>query len=289
MTRRDGSSRQVIAIRDILTSPGDAFRYASDAARAVAKLAPSVWPASGSSLSGPIGRQRRYAWARASLDDVTAIKRAFGGTVNDVVLAAISSGFRALLVARDEQPGPHMVPALIPVSVRAPGEEGIYENRISVLMADLPVHLADPAERLAVIRSELTALKESKEAMAGQALVAVGRITPYPVASLGVRLVYRLPQNEIVTVATNVPGPSQPLYAMGRKLLEIIPYVPIATTLRVGVSIFSYCGKITFGITGDYATTPDLDVLTRGIEDGIRELLDLATARGRPRKATRRP
>lgn len=279
--------RQAITIRDILASPSDAFRYASDAARAVAKLAPSARPASGSSLSGPIGRQRRYTWARASLDDVTTIRQAFGGTVNDVVLAAISSGFRALLVARDEQPGSHMVPSLIPVSVRAPGEEGIYENRISVVMADLPVHLADPAERLAAIRSELTALKESKEAIAGQALVALGNLTPYPVASLGVRLVYRLPQYEIVTVTTNVPGPSQPLYAMGRKLLEIIPYVPIATTLRVGVSIFSYCGKITFGVTGDYATTPDLDVLTRGIENGIRELLDLATARGRPRKATR--
>ena len=125
-----------------------AIRQAADTARAVAKLAPALWPATGSSLSGHIGRQRRYIWTRASLDDVKTIKGALGGTVNDVVLAAISGGFRALLLARGEQPGPHMVRSLVPVSVRAPGEEDIYDNRVSALLADLPVHIADPVERL---------------------------------------------------------------------------------------------------------------------------------------------
>ena len=275
--------RQVIALAGALASPAEAARQASEAARAVARLAPAAWPASRSSLSGPIGRQRRYTWARASLDDIQAIKRALSGTVNDVVLAAISSGFRSLLLSRGEQPEPHMVPSLVPVSLRAPGEENIYENRVSVLMADLPVHIADPVERLAAIRTELADLKASNEAAAGETLVALGRLTPYPVASLGVRLAYRLPQREIVTVTTNVPGPGQPLYAMGRRLLEIIPYVPIATTLRTGVSIFSYCGRVTFGLTGDYATTPDISVLARGIEAGIAELLAAAGQAHKPR------
>jgi len=275
--------RQVIALAGALASPAEAARQASEAARAVARLAPAAWPASRSSLSGPIGRQRRYTWARASLDDIQAIKRALSGTVNDVVLAAISSGFRSLLLSRGEQPEPHMVPSLVPVSLRAPGEENIYENRVSVLMADLPVHIADPVERLAALRTELADLKASNEAAAGETLVALGRLTPYPVASLGVRLAYRLPQREIVTVTTNVPGPGQPLYAMGRRLLEIIPYVPIATTLRTGVSIFSYCGRVTFGLTGDYATTPDISVLARGIEAGIAELLAAAGQAHKPR------
>jgi diacylglycerol O-acyltransferase len=98
-------------------------------------------------------------------------------------------------------------------------------------------------------------------------------VVPYPLASLAVRLAYRLPQREIVTVTTNVPGPGQPLYALGRKLVEIVPYVPIATTLRTGISIFSYCGTLTFGITGDYDSTPDLEVLAHGIEEGVAELL----------------
>jgi hypothetical protein len=99
---------------------------------------------------------------------------------------------------------------------------------------------------------------------------------------LTVRLLLGLPQREIVTVTTNVPGPRQPLYALGRRLEEIIPYVPIATTLRTGVSIFTYCGNVTFGITGDFHTSPDIDVLARGIEDGIAELLNAARHQHQP-------
>lgn len=278
------SAAWAVALTGMLRRPGEAAEQAALLVRAVAKLADSAEPAAPSSLCGPIGRQRRYTWAQASLKDVKKIKRKLGGTVNDVVLAAISGGFRALLLARGEEPVPHMVPSLVPVSLRAAGEENIYENRVSVLVADLPVHLAEPRERLEAVRAELSALKASNEAAAGEALIALGRVTPYPLASLAVRLAYRLPQREIVTVTTNVPGPRQPLYAMGRKLLEIIPYVPIATTLRTGIAIFSYCDTLTFGITGDYDSTPDLEVLARGIEDGVTELLKAAgRVRGRPR------
>jgi WS/DGAT C-terminal domain len=110
---------------------------------------------------------------------------------------------------------------------------------------------------------------------------------PFVLASLFVRLAFSVPQREIVTVTTNVPGPQEPLYALGRRLVEIIPYVPIATTLRTGVAIFTYCGQVTFGVTGDYATTPDLDVLARGIEDGVAELLAVVRGRGSKRPASR--
>jgi diacylglycerol O-acyltransferase len=126
--------------------------------------------------------------------------------------------------------------------------------------------------------------------MVGESLVTLGRYTPFPVFSRGVRLVFGLPQREIVTVTTNVPGPRMPLYAMGRRLLEIIPYVPIATTVRTGISIFTYCDNVTFGVTGDFASNPDLDVLAHGIEDGVSELLKAAAQRTRrapPKK--RRP
>ncbi len=91
-----------------------------------------------------------------------------------------------------------------------------------------------------------------------------------------VRLAFSLPQREIVTVTTNVPGPQQPLYGLGRRLVEIIPYVPIATTLRTGISIFTYCGQVTFGITSDYTTTPDIAVLAAAIEEGVAELVKAA-------------
>jgi WS/DGAT/MGAT family acyltransferase len=257
----------------------------SDTVRGTARLAASLAPASGSSLSGQIGQQRRYTWVRASLDDVKTIKGELGGTVNDVVLAAVTSGFRALLLARGEQPDPRMVPSLVPVSVRVPGDEVITDNRVSALLASLPVHLADPIERLEAIRTELSALKLSKEADAGETMVSLGRFVPFPLASLAVRFAFKMPQHAIVTVTTNVPGPRQPLYVLGRKMVEMTPYVPIATNLRTGVSIVTYCDNLTIGITGDYDTTPDLDVLARGIADGMAELIDAATRAAGVREA----
>jgi diacylglycerol O-acyltransferase / wax synthase len=271
--------RDAFALSGALTDPGRTIRQVTDLTRAIVRLSPSLWPAARSSLSGRIGQARRYTWARASLADVKTIRREFGGTVNDVVLAAISGGFRALLLARGEQPEPHEVPSLVPVSLRAPGEESVYENRVSATVADLPVHLADPVERLGAVRAELESLKASKEAVIGEALVALGGVSPYPLASWWVRAAFWLPQREIVTVTTNVPGPREPLFCMGRRLAEIIPYVPIASTVRTGISIFTYCGDVAFGITGDFAANPDLEVLARGIEQGMSELLRAAERR----------
>jgi len=280
--------RDLRALSGAVTNPAQAMRQAAGVAQAVIRFSPSLWPAVGSSLSGNIGQQRRYTWTRASLQDVKTIKNVLGGTVNDVVLAAISSGFRALLLDRGEQPEPHEVPSLVPVSLRAPGDEGSLGNQVSATVADLPVHIADPVERLAAVRTELDSLKASHEAMIGQALVALGRYSLYPLVSYVVRLALSLPQREIVTVTTNVPGPREPLYWMGRRLEEIIPYVPIASTVRTGISIFSYGDNIAFGITGDYAANPDLDILARGIERGVAELLLAAGRKTAPAAAGRK-
>ena len=274
--------RQARVLSGAVADPGPAIRQAAVVTRALARLSPSVRPAVASSLSGNIGKERRYAWARASLEDVKTIKREFGGTVNDVVLAAISSGFRALLVERGEPLEPHEVPSLVPVSIRAQDDDGGFGNQVSATVADLPVHIADPVERLGAVRTELDSLKASNEAIIGQALAALGRYSPYMLASWLVRRAFSLPQREIVTVTTNVPGPREPLYWMGRRLEEIIPYVPIASTVRTGIAIFSYDGNIVFGITGDYAANPDVDVLARGIEHGVSELLLAAERHAAP-------
>ena len=261
------------ALGAVVADPAGAFRQAVGEARALMRFAPSLWPAARSSLSGDIGQQRRYAWTRVSLEDIKTIKREFGGTVNDVVLAAISGGFRALLLARGEEPEPHEVPSLVPVSVRAPGKEGGFGNEVSATVTNLPVHIADPLERLIAVRAEQDSLKASHEAMLGQSLITLGRYGVYPLTSWLMRKAFALPQREIVTVTTNVPGPREPLYWTGRRLEEIIPYVPIASRVRIGISIFSYDGTVTFGVTGDYAANPDLDMLAEGIEHGVSELL----------------
>jgi hypothetical protein len=99
---------------------------------------------------------------------------------------------------------------------------------------------------------------------------------PFLPIARGIRLVSRLPQRQVVTVTTNVPGPCKPLYLAGRRMLEVFPYVPIATTLRLGVSVFSYCDRLTFGVTGDYDSAPDVGVLARAIEDALAELVKTA-------------
>jgi diacylglycerol O-acyltransferase len=203
------------------------------------------------------------------------ISHAAGVSLNDVALAAITSGFRTVLEKRGETPSPRAVRSLVPVSVRAPGDEGVYENQLSLMLAFLPVHLADPVARLEAVHQHLDELKTSGEARAAAAMTTLATHEPFAPISWGMRLAARLPQRTIVTVTTNVPGPRKPLYLLGHRLVEILPYVPIATRLRTGVAIFTYCDQMTFGITGDFEHTPDVDLLASAISQAIDELTEL--------------
>jgi len=232
-------------------------------------------PAVGS-LNGPIGPHRRWGWAASTLDEVKEIRGALGGTVNDVVLAAITSGFRDLLLARGERVDGRVVRTLVPVSVRRESERGTYNNRVSGLFPGLPVGIEDPVERLNAVREQMEGFKRSGQAVAGDALTQLSGYAPPMLLSVSARLATRFEQRLVQTVTTNVPGPRFPLYAAGRQLLYSYPYVPIAGTVRIGIAIFSYLGGLNFGVTGDYDSVPDLDVLTRGIESGIADLLAAA-------------
>jgi hypothetical protein len=177
-----------------------------DTIRGLAVLAGALRPATATSLVGPIGQQRRYAIARIPLGEVIEISRAAGASLNDVALAAISSAFRALLEKRGEALGPRSVRSLVPVSVRVPGDEDVYENQLSVMLAFLRVHLTDPLMRLKAVREHLGELKASGEARAAAAMTTLAIHEPFAPISWGMRLA-RLPQRTIVTVTTNVPGP----------------------------------------------------------------------------------
>jgi diacylglycerol O-acyltransferase / wax synthase len=247
-------------------------------------------PRTPSSLNGPIGPHRRWSWLKTSLGDIRETRAALGGSVNDVVLAAITRGFRELLQERGEPVEGRVVRTLVPVSVRADRERGVLNNRVSGVFPELPVGVADPLERLELIRQQMDGLKESRQAIAGDALIQLSGFTPTMWLSLAARLGARLPQRLVQTVTTNVPGPQQPLYASGRRMLGCYPYVPIAGRVRVGVAIFSYVGDLTFGVTGDYDSMADLDTLVRGIGEGVDELHRIAAAltAKRSRAATRR-
>jgi WS/DGAT/MGAT family acyltransferase len=212
------------------------------------------------------------------MSDVKAVRLKWGGTFNDVVLAAITSAFRELLRKRGES-AELPIRSLVPVSVRPRDERGLavddgtLANRVSAVIADLPVQVADPVERLRSISDQMAALKDSRQAMAVEALTQLGSFAPPVLLSLACRLGGKLSQRSINTVTTNVPGPQVPLYAAGRRMLEVFPYVPLAVQIRMGVAIFSYNGNVSFGVTGDYGSTADIDVLVQGINSGMTELL----------------
>ncbi len=228
-----------------------------------------------SSLNGPIGPHRRWAWASARLAEVKTIRAAHGGSVNDVVLAVIARGFRDLLLGRGEPVAGRTLRTLVPVSVRSAGAHGTYDNQVSAIFAALPVGTADAGERLQTVRAQMDELKRSGQAVAGSTLTSLSGFAPPMLFALGARVASGTPQTLVNTVTTNVPGPQHPMYLAGRRLLNAYPFVPLAGHVRIGVAIFSYDGNLNFGVTGEYDTAPDIDVLCRGIEAGIAELLPL--------------
>jgi len=116
-------------------------------------------------------------------------------------------------------------------------------------------------------------LKEHHQAAAAETISSISGFAPAALLALGARLFSGIEQHSVQTVTTNVPGPQRPLYAAGRRMIAAYPYVPLAGSVRIGIAIFSYAGDVTFGITGDWETTEDIDVLAKGIEVGISDLL----------------
>jgi diacylglycerol O-acyltransferase / wax synthase len=168
----------------------------------------------------------------------------------------------------------------------------VPDNRVSTLLYDLPVQIADPVDRLQMVQEQMSELKASHMAEAGEAVIAIGDLAPPMIVGIASRMViralHRLPQRSINTVTTNVPGPQFPLYCLGREMLENRPFVPISHGVRVSTAILSYNGHLFFGITGDYETAPDVRVLAMAASAGIEQLSERAVAqlkKARPRNA----
>ncbi len=269
-----------------LGAPGHLASQAADTARGLAAFSGLVRAPVPSALNGPLGPHRSWGWARADLGDVRAIRRAHddGLSVNDVVLAVVTGGLRTVLTGAGE-PVDRTVRTLVPVSVRMGDASGIPDNRVSAMFAELPLGIDDPVARLRSVHAQMQRLKASHEADAGQVLTSMGVFAPELALSLGVRIATRMPQRSVNTVTTNVPGPQQPLYLAGRRMLDAYPYVPLGGHVRMGVAIYSYDGALGFGVTGDADGSLDVLVLCRGIEAAMEELL--ATTRAAPARAKR--
>ena len=189
-----------------------------------------------------------------------------------MLLAAITRGFRDLLDARGELADGLVVRSLVPVSVRAAGEQGMITNRVSAVLANLPAGEPDPLRRLELIREQMDELKRTSQAVGAEVLTGMLGLAAPTLLALGSRTAFQVPQPLVQTVTTNVPGPRMPLYLLGRRLDRIYPYVPIGDNVRISIAIFSYLERFTFGITADRDAVPDLNVLAKGIRRGLAEL-----------------
>jgi diacylglycerol O-acyltransferase / wax synthase len=247
---------------------------------AAKELLPSVLPTlvpgrgqpTPASMNGPLGPNRRWVWANATMSEVRRIRAGLGGTVNDVILTAITRGYRELLEGRGELVPDMVVRSLVPVSTRGEAGRGQVNNQVTSVVVDLPVGTDDPARRLELIRTQMDRNKRGMGAVDAAAIVGLADFAAPTLLALGARSMSMVPNRLTQTGTTNVPGPRVPLYLLGRKLIESHPYVPVFAGVRVAVGVFSYLDRFSFGVTADFDSFPDVDVIGTGIRTGFDEL-----------------
>ncbi len=266
-------------VRHLVRTPQRTLERTGQMGRALSTLVDRNSIAPRTSINVAVGRRRRLEGVKVSLDDVKTIRKALGGTVNDVVLAGVAGGLRRLFESRGDDLDIRMR-ALCPVSVRDTSESMQLGNRVSAMFVDLPIGVVDPVERLREIRATTEDLKEREQAVGAAFLVDLTQFAAPTLVGLAARVAHRQPFFNLVI--TNVPGPQVPLYCMGARMLEAYPVVPLTKNLALGIAILSYCGELHFGLYVDADAVPDVAVLAGGIADAFAEMMKLAEETDEP-------
>jgi WS/DGAT/MGAT family acyltransferase len=283
------------ALRERLTSPREIVRGVRAALRgprqvvaglgATGKIIGAGMAAPSTPFNVDIGPHRRFAIAQTDLAELKQVKEAHGGTVNDVILAVVAGALGNYLRARGHDTEGLEMRAMVPVSVRAMEEQGALGNRISAMMAPLPVWCEDPVERIHLMTEAMGDLKGSGQAVGAEILTKITDFAPPTIAAQAARL--QPAQRFFNLVVTNVPGPQFPLYVLGRQMESIFPMVPLAHRQALCVGIMSYNGQVNFGLVGDYDAMADLDSFALDLEAGLRETIDTVVPAPK-RRATRK-
>ncbi|MBI2697732.1 MAG: wax ester/triacylglycerol synthase family O-acyltransferase [Mycobacterium sp.] len=270
--------------RASLAGTGMAGQTAREAGQFVSGL---LKLAAGTQPQGPVADTRGYSAVRVPLKDVDTVCEVFGVTRNDVTLAAITDSFRAVLLRRGQQPRRNSLRTLIPVSVGSPEPMDRIDIRASAMLPYLPVEQKDPVKRLRLVHA-----RQSRPYHHGAPHTSDGLTDhlPFMLSAWSIRLLMRLPQRSVVTLAAYVPGPRQRLQVLGRPVEMLLPIPSTPGHLSTVVSTLSYVDELVLGITADNDGPPDADEIAGGIELGVARLLARALARRRSRtKRVRRP
>jgi diacylglycerol O-acyltransferase / wax synthase len=285
------------ALRERLTSPREIVRGIRAALRgprqvlaglgATGKILGAGMAAPSTPFNVEIGPHRRFAIAQSDLTELKRVKDAHGGTVNDVILAIVAGALGSYLRARGHGTEGMELRAMVPVSVRAVEEQGALGNRISAMMAPLPVWCEDPVERLHLMTKAMGDLKGSGQAVGAEILTKITDFAPPTIAAQAARL--QPAQRFFNLVVTNVPGPQFPLYVLGRQMESIFPMVPLARRQALCVGVMSYNGQVNFGLVGDYDAMADLDSFALDLEAATREMVAAAAPAPKKRAPRKKP
>ncbi|MFO7548773.1 MAG: wax ester/triacylglycerol synthase family O-acyltransferase [Acidimicrobiia bacterium] len=237
-------------------------------------------PASRTPLNPEIGPNRRFDWTEMGLDEIKAVKNALGGTVNDVVLAIATGAVRHFLQVHRNYPVDGLeFRAMAPVSVRMEHQRGRLGNQVAMWLVELPVGSADPAGWVHQIAGETRHLKETDQALGAATIVELSSGTPVPLLSLASRLASNVLRPFNLTI-TNVPGPQFPMYLLEARMVANYPIVPLWAQHGVGLALFSYDGRLQWGIHADYDALPDTGAFVESLHHAFRQLQNAATTAG---------
>ena len=233
----------------------------------------AVLPVQHSPLNAPLGRQRRVAVARVELEDVKRIRKAHGGTVNDVLLNVLTGALREWLLSRGQPVvAGTSVRALVPISMQ--DEDAVPGGRVSSYLVDLPVGEPNPRVRLTRLSYAMRGTAEHGRSVGADSLIALTGFAPPTLHALGARAARGLSRRLFNLIVTNVPGPQVPLYAAGAQMLEVFPVVPLASGQGLSIGMTSYNGRVFFGLNAELDSVGDVDVLADLIEQEVGELVE---------------
>ncbi len=281
--------------RELITKPSRALDIARTGAQGAYRIGRLVLlpPDPPTVFKGGLGRSKRAAWSEpVPLDDFKAIGKAFGATVNDVLVATATGALRRYIEKRGERTAGIAIRASVPVNLRPADQAHQMGNAFGLVFLTLPIGIADPARRLRAIKKEMDELKGSPEALVSFGVLSLMGLAPVEVEQLGLRFF----GSKATAVLTNVPGPRKPLYMAGRKIDKVMFWVPQSGHLGLGISILSYAGAVMLGVATDAGLVPDPERIVDGFKvefEALRKAARAAKARGNrdspPGRAPSRP
>jgi diacylglycerol O-acyltransferase / wax synthase len=272
--------------QELVADPNKALSLARVGAHGAYRLGRLVvLPSDPSTIfKGKLGRRKRAAWSEpVPLEDFKAIGKAFGATVNDVLVAVATGALRRYMEKRGMPSAGIAIRASVPVNLRALDHAHKLGNAFGLVFLTLPIGIVDPVRRVRAIKKEMDELKSSPEAVVSFGLLSLMGLAPVEVEQLGLRFF----GSKATAVLTNVPGPRHPLYMAGRKIDKVMFWVPQSGHLGLGISILSYDGGVMLGIATDAGLVPDPERIVDNFKVEFRAMRAAAEGLSKPKKARR--